>query len=65
MLYFWIIMTLFWAFILYKPEIIAYIIWILFIVIWFNIILIKLILNKKYKNWKSYVSFWKYKIYKE
>lgn len=54
-------LIVFWIIIIVFPEIIAYLIGSVFIIIWINI----LIFSKSFKSWKEeYVKFGKYKIYR-
>ncbi len=61
----WFVLVSCWITILVFPEIIAYIIGILLLWIWANIIITRFFLDKKTKSKADYVSFGKYKIYKD
>ena len=57
---------LFGLIIIFNPLIISYLIWGFLMFVWLNIIATKFLFFKKSSsNWKDYVSFWKYKIYKD
>ena len=64
MSFIWLILTISWLTIIIYPQIIAYLIWGLLLFFWINILITNFFFFKKNKNWKDYVSFWKYKIYK-
>jgi hypothetical protein len=56
-----IFLIIFWIIVIIFPQIIAYLLWWLFILIWLNI----LIFVKKFKsNKESYVKFGNYKIFR-
>lgn len=66
MSYLWTILVIFWIIIIYNPALISYLIWGFMIFVWLNIVITKYFFFKKSNNnWKDYVSFWKYKIYKD
>lgn len=54
-----------WVVILVWPEIIAYIIGFILIWIWTQILFMKYLFSKSNNSKSNYVSFWKYKIYKD
>lgn len=62
--FFWIILIIFGVIIILAPEIIAYLIWGFMIFIGINIVISKYLFFRK-KSWEDYVSFGKYKIYKD
>ena len=68
MLYPWLMSLIFWIIIIKFPEIIAYMIWWLFVIIWITTLLAHFAMKKNQKqNKKSeweYFTFWGYKIYK-
>lgn len=65
-----VFLIIFWIIIIAAPEILAYLLWGLFIFLWINGLLLGSFFNKFKKSswanmhWDDYVQFGKYKIYK-
>lgn len=56
-----IMLTLFWILVIAWPELLSILVWITFILIWWNILLIYFAFSK----WKrDIIKFWSYEIYK-
>lgn len=64
MILFSIFLIIFWIIIIIFPELLVYLIWGFFIMIWINILLANVFFIKKAKKDENYIKFWKYKIYR-
>lgn len=65
MLKFWIILILIAICLFTFPKVLAYILGVIFLFFWFNIVLAKIMMSKKWAEKEDYVKFWNYKIYKD
>ena len=61
-----IFLIIFWTIIILNPEIIAYLIWWILLILWINMLLFKSLFSFLKNKWKKedYVKFGKYKIYR-